>query len=127
VIYATKAFAAGAMGYVLKQSAASELVTAIREALRERIYVTPLIAKELLRVYMDRPHVHLSPPPTLTPRQREAMQLLAGGHSAKEVPAILNISTRSAEFHKYRAMAMLGLQTTAKSIHYAFKHGIVTV
>jgi DNA-binding NarL/FixJ family response regulator len=127
VMYATKAFAAGAMGYVLKQSAASELLTAIREALRERIYVTPLIAKDLLRVYMDRSHVHLSPPPTLTPRQREVMQLLAEGHSAKEVAAILNISTRTAEFHKYRAMETLGLRTTAELIHYAFKHGLVTV
>jgi DNA-binding NarL/FixJ family response regulator len=95
--------------------------------LRERIYVTPLIVKELLRVYMDRSHVHLSPPPPLTPRRREVMQLLAEGHSAKEVAATLSISTRTAEFHKSCAMAMLGLRTTAELIHYAFKHGIVMV
>jgi DNA-binding NarL/FixJ family response regulator len=127
LMYATKAFAAGAMGYVLKQSAASELLTAIREAMKGRIYVTPFIGKDLLRAYLDRSHARLSPPPTLTPRQREVMQLLAEGHSAKEVAAILNISVRTAEFHKYRAMEILGLRTTAELIHYAFKHGIVTV
>jgi DNA-binding NarL/FixJ family response regulator len=127
VIYATKAFAVGAMGYVLKQSAASELRTAIREALKGRIYVTPLIAKDLLRAYMDRAHAPLSPPPALTSRQREVMQLLAEGHSAKEVAAILNISARTAEFHKYRAMEILGLRTSAELIHYAIKHGIAAV
>jgi DNA-binding NarL/FixJ family response regulator len=127
VIYATKAFAAGAMGYVLKQSAASELLAAIREALRGHIYVTPLIAKDLLRAYMDRPHAPGSPQPTLTPRQREVMQLLAEGHSAKEVAAILHISARTAEYHKYRAMEMLGLRTSAELIQYAIKHGIAAV
>jgi DNA-binding NarL/FixJ family response regulator len=127
VIYATKAFAAGAVGYVLKQSAASELLTAIREALKGRMYVTPLIAKDLLQAYVDRAHAPSNSPLTLTPRQREVMQLLAEGHSAKEVAAILKISARTAEFHKYRAMEILGLRSSAELIHYAIKHGIAAV
>jgi DNA-binding CsgD family transcriptional regulator len=85
------------------------------------------IAKDLRRASMDRSHVHLRPPPTLTPRQHQVMQLLAEGHSAKEVAAIMHISTRTVEFHKYRAMEILGLRTSAELIHYAIKHGIVTV
>ena len=123
VTYATAAFEAGASGYVLKHSAPTELVTAINEALAGRTYVTPRIAGELMQAYREgtaRPEK----PVEITPRQREVMQLLAEGHSTKEIAGLLSISTRTVEFHKYRVMEDLGLKTVAELIRYAVKHGI---
>ena len=124
--YATRALEAGASGYVLKHSAPSELVQAIREALQGRVYVTPMIAKDVLQSFMDGTvgirRAHLD----LTPRQREVLQLVGEGHSAKEIAKILNISTRTVEFHKYRIMDDLNLRTNAELIQYAVKHGIVS-
>lgn len=125
VTYASRAFEAGASGYVLKHSAPTELVTAIREALKGRTYVTPMIAGELMRSYQDGSGKRKDPIRTLTPRQREVLQLLAEGHSAKDAAAILGISPRTAEFHKYRMMRELGIRTNAELMQYAIKHGVV--
>ena len=89
VAYARRAMEAGAAGFVLKHSAATELVTAVREALRGQTYVTPLIAGELLQSYRDRRCPAARPPHRLTARQREVLQLFAEGRSAKEVAAVL--------------------------------------
>jgi len=123
--YATRAIEAGAAGYVLKHSATAELVTAIREALQDRAFVSPRIATAHLQVSIDRRPSEADPP--LTPRQREVLQLLAEGHSAKEIAAILGISPRTAEFHKYRMMEMLKVQTGADLIRYAIRHGIISM
>ena len=127
VTYATRAFEAGASGYVLKHSAPSELVTAIREAIRGRTYVTPMIAGELMQSYKEGSYRQQDSIRKLTPRQREVLQLLAEGHSAKEIADILCISPRTVEFHKYRMMEDLNIKTSAELVHYAIKHGIVTV
>ena len=126
VTYAAKAFELGASGFVLKHSAPSELVTAIREALAGRTYVTPLIAGELMQAYRDGAAHGQDPAVDLTPRQREALQLFAEGRSAKEVAAILQISPRTAEFHKASIMKMLGIRTTAELAQYAVRHGIIS-
>jgi len=125
--YATRALEAGASGYVLKHSAPSELVQAIREALRGRVYITPLIAKDVLQTFMDESHRVRRGHLELTPRQREVLQLVGEGHSAKEIATILHISTRTVEFHKYRIMEDLNLRTNAGLIQYAVKNGIVSV
>ncbi len=125
--YARRALEAGAAGYVLKHSAASELVTAVREALRGRTYITPKIAGELFQSYQDsqsRPRDH---GPELTVRQREVLQLFAEGHSAKEVAALLNISVRTSEVHKARIQQILGLRTTADLVQYAIRNGIISL
>jgi len=127
VTYATRAFEAGASGYVLKHSAASELLTAIREALKGQLYVTPMIAKDVLQFFMDRPQEPRKDDIELTPRQREVLQLVVEGHSAKEIASILHISTRTVEFHKYRMMEELGLRTNAELIQYAIKHHLASV
>jgi len=124
--YATRALEAGASGYVLKHSAPSELVQAIREALRGRVYITPLIAKDVLQTFMDESHRVRRGHLELTPRQREVLQLVGEGHSAKEIATILHISTRTVEFHKYRIMEDLNLRTNAGLIQYAVKNGIVS-
>lgn len=126
VTYATRAFEAGAAGYVLKHSAPSELVTAIREALRGRTYVTPMIAKDVLQTLMDRSGKREDSLDQLTPRQREVLQLVAEGRSAKEIASLLHISPRTVEFHKYRIMEDLGLRTNAELIQFAIRHGIAS-
>ena len=123
--YAARAFEIGASGFVLKHSAPSELVTAIREALAGRTYVTPLIAKEVMQAYRDGAARQQEPSRKLTPRQREVLQLFAEGRSAKEVAAILKISPRTAEFHKASVMKLLRLDSTADLTKYAVRHGII--
>jgi DNA-binding NarL/FixJ family response regulator len=127
VAYARQAMAAGAAGFVLKHSVASELVTAVREALQGRTYVTPMIAGELFHSYHDgesRPHEQWH---RLTARQREVLQLCAEGRSAKEVAAVLHISIRTVEAHKAHLLAALGLQNTAELVQYAIRNGIITI
>jgi DNA-binding NarL/FixJ family response regulator len=124
--YAARAFEAGASGFVLKHSASSELVTAIREALEDRTYITPMIAKELMDVYREGTRQQGDPGHDLTPRQREVLQLFAEGRSAKEVAAILHISPRTAEFHKSSVMNLLNLHTIAELTQYAVRHGIIS-
>ncbi len=127
VSYARRAMAAGASGYVLKHSAHGELVNAIRAALRGQTYVTPLIAGELLRSYRDEGPQPPVAARQLTPRQREVLQLAAEGRSAKEVASLLHISPRTAEYHKARAMKMLGIRTAAELVQYAIRNGIISV
>jgi DNA-binding NarL/FixJ family response regulator len=120
---AAEAFRAGASGYLLKRSAASELLTAIREVAQGRSYVTPLVTEglvgSLLRVDEHNPaHV-------LTSRQREVLQLLAEGRSMKEVASVLNLTPRTVAFHKYRMMEQLKVKSTAELVQYAVKHHIV--
>jgi len=125
VTYAASAFEAGASGYVLKHSAASELVTAIQSALRGETYVTPLLAGELMQFYKQKPD-HRDELTRLTQRQREVLQMLAEGRSAKEIASVLRISSRTVEFHKYRMMEELGMKTVAELVKYAINKGIVT-
>jgi DNA-binding NarL/FixJ family response regulator len=127
VTYAARALEAGASGYVLKHSAPTELVTAIREALRGRIYLTPLVSKEALQVLRRSRRPAGMKSMELTSRQREVLQLLAEGHSSKEIATILHVSPRTVEFHKYRMMEQLHLESMAALIQYAVKHGIAPV
>jgi DNA-binding NarL/FixJ family response regulator len=127
VSYAVRAFEAGASGYVLKHSAASELLTAIREAIRGRTYVTPMIAGELVQSYKEGSHRQLDETQQLTQRQREILQLLAEGCSIKKIALLLDISARTVEFHKYALMAKLNLRTLPDLIRYAIKHGIAAM
>src|SRR5262245_33985460 len=127
VAYARRAMEAGAAGFVLKHSVASEVVTAVREALQGRTYVTPMIAGELLQSYRESDSGPQDSAERLTPRQREVLQLFAEGRSAKEVAAVLKISTRTAEFHKARILEALGLESTAELVQYAIRQGIITV
>jgi len=125
VAYAASAFKAGASGYVLKHSAPDELITAIREGLKGRTYVTPLIAGKLLHSYESGSHSGADTVLSLSSRQREVLQLLAEGRSVKEIAAILNLSTKTVEYHKYRMMEDLDIKTAAELTRYAVKQGIV--
>jgi DNA-binding NarL/FixJ family response regulator len=127
VAYVRRAMEAGAAGFVLKHSAASELVTAVREALQGRTYVTPMIAGELLKSYSEGVSGRRDAAKELTARQREVLQLFAEGRSAKEVAAVLKISVRTAEAHKAHVLEVLGLRTTAELVQYAIRNGIISM
>jgi DNA-binding NarL/FixJ family response regulator len=120
---AAEAFRAGASGYLLKRSAASELLTAIREVMEGRSYVTPLITEGLVEALIH-PRDQV-PSRELTPRQREVLQLLAEGRSMKEVASVLDLTPRTVAFHKYRMMEQLQVKSTAELVQYAVKHHIV--
>ena len=126
VTYAVSAFEAGAMGYVLKHSAPSDLITAIRSALNGKTYVTPVLAGELMQFYKGGEYKKRKGQTQLTQRQREVLQLLAEGRSAREIASVLQISPRTVEFHKYRMMEDLGIKTVADLIKYAINNNIVT-
>jgi len=120
---AAQAFRIGGAAYLLKRSAGSELLTAIREAMRHRSYVTPLVTEGMLGSLM---HAQTEPStPQLTARQREVLQLLAEGKSMKEVASILNVAPRTVAFHKYRMMEQLKIKTNAELIQYAIRHHVI--
>ena len=122
---AAEAFRAGASAYVLKRSAASELLAAIRDVARHGSYVTPLIADGLVGAMARHAATPSDSAAQLTDRQREVIKLLAQGRSMKEVGAILNIVPRTVAFHKYRIMELLHLKSTAELVQFAVKHRIV--
>ena len=120
--YARRALEAGASGFVLKHSAPAELVLALRAALQGRTFITPDLAAEVFRTAKEKDN---DPVAALTPRQREILQLLAEGKSAKEIAAALDLSARTVEFHKYTLMDALGMENSAELIRFAVKHGLV--
>jgi DNA-binding NarL/FixJ family response regulator len=122
-----KAFRAGASGYVLKRSPVGELSAAVREVLAGHSYVSPSMSEVLeipLTAFVGGRDARRE---NLTPRQQEVLTLVAEGKSLKEIAAILDISVKGAEFHKYRIMKKLGLRTTAELTCYAVKHGLVSL
>jgi DNA-binding NarL/FixJ family response regulator len=124
---AQEALAAGASGYLLKSSPGSELKGALREVLQGRTYLSPAVTRDVLEVMGRMTSIHENVWAHLTPRQREVLQLLAEGKSHKEIASILNISVKTAEYHKYAILGTLGLKTNAELVQYAIRHGIIAV
>jgi len=125
--YARRALDEGAKGYVLKNAAPAELITAVRAALNGQTYLTPTLAGEVLEAIKGGRQDAPDPVASLTPRQREILHLLAEGRSAKEIGATLEISARTVEFHKYQMMERLDVHTSAELIHFAIKHGLIEI
>jgi DNA-binding NarL/FixJ family response regulator len=126
--YVHAAFTAGARAYVAKQSAAKELVEAIRRALRDHYYVTPLVGEKAAELVALDPSRNPSEffGSALTPRQREVLQLVAEGKTTKEISALLHISPKTVEFHRNSLMDELGVRTTAELTRYAISRGIIS-
>ena len=120
---AAEAFRIGASGYLLKRSAASELLTAIREVMLGRTYITSLLSDGLADSMPQAGERSMHE--DLTPRQREVLQLIAEGRSMKEVASVLNLTPRTVAFHKYRMMEQLKVKSTAELVQYAVRHHIV--
>jgi DNA-binding NarL/FixJ family response regulator len=124
---AQEALAAGASGYLLKSSPGSELKGALRDVLQGRTYLSPGVTRDAVEIMGRMTSIHEDVWAHLTSRQREVLQLLAEGKSHKEVADILNISMKTAEYHKYAILDKLGLKTNAELVKYAVRHGIIGV
>ena len=121
---AAEAIRRGADGYVLKKSAVSELLEALRQTLAKRVYVSPMIAQESSAVFV-REAKRTRRAPGLSLRQREVLQLLAEGRSMKEAADLLHVTPRTIAFHKYSMMQQLGFKTGAELVQHAMNLGLV--
>jgi DNA-binding NarL/FixJ family response regulator len=115
---ATQALKSGASGFLLKESAGEELITAIRQALEGRVYLTSAVTKAVIERMADSGG---RPAHDLTPRQLDVLRLIVKGQRMKEIATTLNLSTRTVETHKYEMMQVLGLHSTAELVKYAIK------
>ena len=122
---AVEAFRRGASGYLLKTCAASELVIAVREVLRNKSYLSPMIAKDTVNFLLRQDKKLIDEEDRLTERQREVLQLLAEGKCMKEVAGVLNITTRTVAFHKYRIMEVLNAKSSAELVQYAMRNHLI--
>ena len=113
-----------ASGYLLKKSAGSELITAIREALRGRSYITPRVALRLQDEFVRDPRPDHKK--ELTPRQRQVLRLLAEGRTMKEVAETLHVTPRTVAFHKYRIMEDFGLKTNSDLVKFAIREKVIS-
>ena len=118
---AAEALRAGASGFIAKHAAGKELIAAIHAVVRGERYVMPRLASDVLKSLAEGGTPAEGP---LTPRQREVVSLIAHGRTMKEVAALLGLSPRTVETHKYQVMETLGLQTTAELVRYALEHGL---
>jgi DNA-binding NarL/FixJ family response regulator len=127
VTYLTRALGAGASAYVLKHAASDELIGAIHTVLRGGTFISPQLQTPAVTEFLD-PHRRAGGRPAieLTARQREVLQLLAEGKSAKEIGVLLDISPRTVETHKYKMMDDLGVKTTAQLVRHAVELGLVS-
>jgi len=125
--YARRALEAGAAAFVIKHSAPAELVAAIHAALKGKTFITPALTGDVLRDIRQQTQSKIDARQLVTPRQREILQLLAQGRSAKEIAQALSISARTVEFHKYQLMEAHGLHSSAELVHFAIKQGIITI
>ena len=122
---AAEAFRRGASGYLLKTCAASELTVAVREVFRGKSYLSPVIAKETVDFLLRQDKKLVDEADRLTERQREVLQLLAEGKCMKEVASVLNVTTRTVAFHKYRIMEVLNIRTNAELVQYAIRTHLI--
>lgn len=126
-VYVSEAFRAGASGYVLKQSASTELVTAIQSVLANRTYLSPLLTTDV------RENIELQGTGSdgftrrLTTRQQEVLRLLSNGYSSKDIAKALNISVKTVEFHKSNIVQKLGVRTTSELTKFAIAHGMTSL
>ena len=123
--YAREALQAGASAFILKNSKSSELLHAIRDALKGVSYMAPEIRRALNEVFLRDPKA-VDRRQHLTDRQREVLQMLAEGRSLREIASLLQISYRTVRFHKVRIMEELGISKNAELVKYAIKHGMIT-
>jgi DNA-binding NarL/FixJ family response regulator len=112
-----------ASGYLVKKCSGSELVTALRELLMGRSYVTKMLSRRSTEVLLPSPGT--PGPKALTPRQRQVLQLLAEGRSMKEAAYLLNLTTRTVAFHKYKIMSSLGMHSNYELLKLAMREHLV--
>ena len=118
----TEALRAGARGYVLKTQSIAELLEALRQVHAGNVYVSPGLWRDVVDSYRSGEEAPQDP---LTPREREVLQLIAEGHTTKEIAAALGISFKTAESHRSHLMNKLDIHVTAGLVRYAIRRGLV--
>jgi DNA-binding NarL/FixJ family response regulator len=120
---AARAVKAGAAGFLLKESAADELIAAIRQVTQGRLYLTPAVTRDVVnRMAASTSQTK----PQLSPRQLEVLRLILLGQRMKEIAATLDLSPRTVESHKYEMMDVLGVHSTPELVRYAIEHRLIT-
>jgi DNA-binding NarL/FixJ family response regulator len=124
--YVLQALRAGAAGYMLKDSATAELELALKAVMQGETYLSPPISKQVVEGYVQRVGAEQSASDNLTPRQRQVLQLIAEGHSTKQIAHRLNLSVKTVETHRAQLMERLQIREIAGLVKYAIRHGLVT-
>ena len=123
--YVLRALQARVAGYLMKGATVAELELALRTAAAGETYLSPSISRHVIADYL---HRTAAPPPSpLTPRQREILQLLAEGLSAKEIASRLNVSVKTVDSHRAQLMERLGINDVAGLVRYAIKTGLTSL
>lgn len=125
--YVNLALGNGAAGYLLKDAAPAELGTAIQTVLAGRVYLSPAVSQDLIGSYVHNLRGVRPAEPSLSPRQREVLQLIAQGHSTKEIARLLNLSAKTVETHRSRLMQQLDIHEVTGLVRYAMRIGLVRV
>jgi DNA-binding NarL/FixJ family response regulator len=120
--YVIEALNTGVHGYVIKTEASADLLRAIKDATRDRMYFSPMISQIVVDAYRNKDSPESDP---LTPREREVLQLIAEGQKTKQVAATLGISLKTAESHRTHLMKKLDIHDTAGLVRYAVRRGLI--
>jgi DNA-binding NarL/FixJ family response regulator len=123
--YVAQALRAGIQGYLLKDSAASELELALRSVMRGETYLSPAISRHVVQGFLHGALGESDPLAALTPRQREILQLIAEGKANKEIAAALKLSVKTVEAHRAQLMDRLGIHDVAGLVRLAIRAGLV--
>jgi len=124
--YVLQALRAGAVGYMLKDSATAQLELALQAVMQGETYLSPPISKQMVEGYLQRVGAEQPAADNLTPRQRQVLQLIAGGHSTKEIAYRLELSVKTVETHRAQLMERLEIRDIAGLVKYAIRSGLVT-
>jgi DNA-binding NarL/FixJ family response regulator len=124
--YVIRALREGASGYMLKDSATTELELAINSVIQDKIYLSPSISRTVIDAYLQRVSGAVSPLEQLTSRQREILQLIAEGKNTKEIAADLDISIKTVESHRLQLMDRLNIHDIPGLVRYAIRSGLVS-
>jgi DNA-binding NarL/FixJ family response regulator len=123
--YVSRAFHAGAAGYLLKYAATVELEMAIRSVAQDKAYLSPAISRIVINSYLERDESELSPLARLTDRQREILHRIAEGENTKEIASRLGVSVKTVESHRLQLMARLDIHDVPGLVRYAVRNGLV--
>jgi DNA-binding NarL/FixJ family response regulator len=124
--YVRQALRQGAVAYLLKDAAPMELELALRAVLRGETYLSPAVSKGVVSDYVHRLRSDEKPEETLTPRQREVLQLIAEGQSSKEIARRLDLSVKTVDTHRTQLMKQLDIHEVAGLVRYAIREGLVS-
>ena len=124
--YVRQALRQGAMAYLLKDSAPLELELALKAVLRGETYLSPAVSRGIVTDYVQRLRADEQPGDALTPRQREVLQLVAEGHSTKEIARRLDLSVKTVDTHRSQLMKQLDIHEVAGLVRYAMRNGLIS-